>query len=45
MVSNQRGANGVFAKGKGWCGVVGISESTSGGFGVYGANTAGAPVS
>ncbi len=37
----EGGANGVFAKGKGWCGVVGISESTSGGFGVYGANTAG----
>jgi hypothetical protein len=37
----EGGANGVLAKGKGWCGVVGISESTSGGFGVYGANTAG----
>jgi hypothetical protein len=35
------GANGLFATGKGWCGVVGISESTSGGFGVYGTNTAG----
>jgi len=31
----------VIATGKGWCGVVGISESTSGGFGVYGENTAG----
>jgi hypothetical protein len=35
------GANGVFATGKSWCGVVGISESTTGGFGVYGENTAG----
>ncbi len=40
-VQAEGGANGVFAKGKSWCGVIGISESTSGGFGVYGANTAG----
>jgi len=37
----EGGANGVIATGKGWCGVVGISESTTGGFGVYGENTAG----
>jgi len=40
-VQAEGGANGVIATGKGWCGVVGISESTSGGFGVYGENTAG----
>ncbi len=40
-VQTEGGANGVFATGKGWCGVVGLSESTSGGFGVYGENTAG----
>lgn len=32
---------GVQGKGKAWHGVEGISESTIGGFGVYGANTAG----
>jgi hypothetical protein len=32
----EGGANGVVAKGKSWCGVVGISESTTGGAGVYG---------
>ncbi len=37
----EGGANGVYAKGKSWCGVIGISESTTGGFGVYGANTTG----
>jgi len=37
----EGGANGVIATGKGWCGVVGISESTTGGFGVYGENIAG----
>ena len=40
-VEAEGGANGVLATGKGWCGVVGISESTSGGFGVYGENIAG----
>ena len=40
-VQAEGGANGVHATGKGWCGVVGISESTSGGFGVYGENIAG----
>ena len=40
-VQAEGGANGVLATGKGWCGVVGISESTSGGFGVYGENIAG----
>jgi hypothetical protein len=40
-VQTEGGANGVFAKGKGWCGIIGLSESTSGGFGVYGENTAG----
>jgi len=37
----EGGANGVFANGKTWCGVVGLSESTTGGFGVYGENTSG----
>jgi hypothetical protein len=37
----EGGANGLFAKGKGWCGVIGISESTSGGYGVFGENTSG----
>jgi hypothetical protein len=32
---------GVHGEGKGWHGVEGISDSTIGGFGVYGANTAG----
>ena len=40
-VQAEGGANGVHATGKRWCGVVGISESTSGGFGVYGENIAG----
>jgi len=40
-VQAEGGANGLLAKGKSWCGVVGISESTTGGFGVYGENTAG----
>jgi hypothetical protein len=40
-VQAEGGANGVFAKGKGWCGVIGISDSTSGGFGVFGSNSAG----
>ena len=35
-VQAEGGANGVFAKGKSWCGVVGISESTTGGAGVVG---------
>jgi hypothetical protein len=35
------GANGLFANGRSWCGVVGLSQSTTGGFGVYGENTAG----
>jgi len=40
-VQTEGGANGVIATGKTWCGVVGLSESTTGGFGVYGENTAG----
>ena len=40
-VQAEGGAVGVVAKGKSWYGVVGISESTTGGFGVYGTNTAG----
>jgi len=40
-VQAEGGANGVIATGKGWCGVIGLSESISGGFGVYGENTAG----
>jgi hypothetical protein len=37
----EGGANGVYAQGKDWCGVVGISSSKSGGSGVYGENTGG----
>ena len=40
-LQTEGGANGVYATGKGWCGVIGLSQSTSGGFGVYGENTAG----
>lgn len=40
-IQAEGGANGLFANGKGWCGVVGLSQSTTGGFGVYGENTAG----
>jgi hypothetical protein len=40
-VHAEGGANGLFANGKSWCGVVGLSESTTGGFGVYGENTKG----
>jgi hypothetical protein len=40
-IQAEGGANGLFANGKSWCGVVGLSQSTTGGFGVYGENTAG----
>lgn len=40
-VQAEGGGNGLFATGRGWCGVIGISDSTTGGFGVYGTNTAG----
>jgi hypothetical protein len=40
-IQTEGGANGLFATGKTWCGVVGLSQSTTGGFGVYGENTAG----
>ena len=35
-IQAEGGANGLFANGKSWCGVVGLSQSTTGGFGVYG---------
>ena len=40
-VVGQGDSVGVKGVGKGWHGVEGISNSTTGGFGVYGANTAG----
>ena len=40
-VQTEGGATGVFARGKTWHGVVGLSDSTTGGFGIYGENTTG----